>query len=417
MIRNNKQMWPAGITSVCLVFACIQARAANPEFQNFFFDACTNPTGALAARCGETTGGLGDLSGDSESSLNPSQTLTNADLGLASASSRSKEARERAERLRGDQPDEGDSALDIGPFSLLINARGRFDENDREVDIDAERGYESDSYGLEVGLDYRVNDRVIIGALATWETSEVEFDQENPGVNFTPASQGAGETEGEALGLTLFGSVNVSDHSYLEGSIGYISSDLEFTRNSVFQESNRAVPQTDSRVEGDTDGDEIWASANWGYIAERGGWTLSPYVGATYSRSKVDGYTESDTLSSGLALNVDGIKRTSLLAHAGLRISGGISTKNAVWIPHLRAEYQHEFDRDKEANQVSLELDASQNAFRFEGDSPDRDFFNVGVGLAAIFPNGWIPFVDFQLLVAHSHRDSYRISAGLRKEL
>ena len=54
---------------------------------------------------------------------------------------------------------------------------------------------------------------------------------------------------------------------------------------------------------------------------------------------------------------------------------------------------------------------------RWAGDDPDRDYFNVGLGLAAVFPNGWITFVDFQVLLGYRDRDGYRLTAGLRKEL
>ena len=45
--------------------------AQNAEFQNFFFAVCGGATvGALTTRCGETPGGTGNVSGDSEESLN-----------------------------------------------------------------------------------------------------------------------------------------------------------------------------------------------------------------------------------------------------------------------------------------------------------------------------------------------------------
>lgn len=393
------------------------AWATNQDFQNFFFTACMNPSGVLAARCAETTAGLGDISGDSESSLNPSQILSNGDTGLAAARSRSKEARERTERLRGGEGGGGGSQIDIGPFSLLINARGRYDESDRRVDVEAERGYEMDSWGLELGFDYRVNNDAVIGALISWENAEIEFDNENPGTNFTPAPEGAGEIEQDGIAFTLFGSVNVSDNSYLEASVGYTTSDYDLSRNVVFQESGRVVPQTNVRVSADTDATTTWAAVNWGYLAERGGWTFSPYAGFTYSNSEVDGYRETDLSASGLAMIVNDVERSSLAGHLGLRISAGISTTNAVLIPHFRIEYEHEFDRDAETSSASFQLDASANQFSFSGDDPDRNFFNIGLGVAAIMPNGWIPFFDYQLLVGHDTLDSYRISVGLRKEL
>src|SRR5690606_7345030 len=100
-------------------------------------------SGALAARCGETPTAAGDLSGDSESSLNPSQTLSSTDGALAAVRARTREARDRVERYRGGG-DASAAEIPFGPFSLLLNGRLAWEDRDREVDVDAERGFESD---------------------------------------------------------------------------------------------------------------------------------------------------------------------------------------------------------------------------------------------------------------------------------
>jgi hypothetical protein len=79
------------------------AHAQNAAFQGFFEDVCAgggSPTGNLSARCGDTPGGGGDLSGDSESSLNPSQIVTSNESGLLRA--RNQELRERLLRRRAE---------------------------------------------------------------------------------------------------------------------------------------------------------------------------------------------------------------------------------------------------------------------------------------------------------------------------
>ena len=62
-----------------LVSTCIggnSAEAANDSLQSLFFLACLNPSANLAVRCAETVDDEGDLSGDSETSLNPTQVLS-----------------------------------------------------------------------------------------------------------------------------------------------------------------------------------------------------------------------------------------------------------------------------------------------------------------------------------------------------
>src|SRR6185295_9271792 len=90
-----------------LLLTGTQALAANAEFQNFLFTVCAAPSGTLATRCGETTGATGNVSGDSESSLNPSQALGSNLPAVGVAQARSKQARERGEKLRDGEAGEG----------------------------------------------------------------------------------------------------------------------------------------------------------------------------------------------------------------------------------------------------------------------------------------------------------------------
>ena len=149
-----------------MLLAAPQAQAANVEFQNFFFDVCLTPAGALAARCAETPGATGNVSGDSESSLNPSQNLSHNQSSVSLAQTRSKAARERGEKLRDGDAEESGAQVEVGPFSLLVNVHGTWFERHADPAVAAERGLEGDSQAVEVGLDYRVSDRAVIGAIA-----------------------------------------------------------------------------------------------------------------------------------------------------------------------------------------------------------------------------------------------------------
>lgn len=420
MKRTNGHLRPGCTGAALWVLLCWHASPAgadNPAFQDFFFSVCENPTGTLAQRCGETTDGLGNLSGDSESSLNPSQVLSNADVGLATARSLSKQVLERTERLTGPDSAGMGEKIDMGRFSLLVNLRSSREDQKKMVDQDRERGYESDYWAVELGADYRVSDRFVVGGLLAYEDSELKFDRENPGVNFTPSPLGAGEIKRDGISYTLFASVDMSERTYLSASAGYISSDFTSTRNVVFQESNRAIPQTDVTVRASYDGSEVWASFGLGYVGSIGSWTYGPYAGAIYSRSKTDAFLEEDLSDSGLAMAVDKYKRDSLLGQLGLRLTGSIPSGVGVFIPQFRVEYEHEFARDPKTARTAFQQDASGNVYRLAGDKPDRDAVNLAFGILGIFPNGWQPFFDYQVLLGNDDRDRYRLTLGLRKEL
>ncbi|MFC1773246.1 autotransporter outer membrane beta-barrel domain-containing protein [Pseudomonadota bacterium] len=403
------------------VLAMRGALAADPVFQNFFFDACDNPVGDLAVRCGETPGGTGDLSGNSESSLNPSQPLSSQAAALGRAREKTREASETIAELRDMDADKQQSgvseagALSIGPFSLLLNGRKTWFDQDRD-DSDAERGLDGDIWAVELGFDYRLSDRTVVGGFVGYENTDADYDKDESGVNFTPQSDSGG-IDADSYSFTLFGSYNLTENLFIEGSAGYSTTDYTFERNVVFQESTRTIAQTDVRAKADTDGEQYWASASMGYEFYRDAFSFGPYARVTYVKSTVDDYTENDTNNSGLEMRIDVDDRTSVTTDLGIGVSYAVSTSWGVLVPQARVEWEHEFDQDAQDITSLYVLDADRNQFSLEGDNPDRDYFNLGAGVSAIFPNGWMGFIDYEGLAGYEDLSRHRVTVGLRIEL
>ncbi len=404
------------LAGAAVLAATAGARADNAELQALFFAACDNPSGGLASRCAETPGGLGDLSSDSESSLNPSQSLSSTSAAQASARSRNEEARERGERYRQGAADTGAETLALGPFSLLVNGSYQDEEQSRSVDVDAERGYQLDAWAAQLGFDYRFSPTLVAGALVTWESSDLEFDREQPGVAFTPLAD-AGDVNQDSLGLTVFANVLLGERGYLDLSAGYVASDYTVQRRSVFQESGRSVPQTNVLTSASPDGDETWAAFALGYAAAAGAWTVDPYLGAVYSRAEVDGYQETDRSDSGLAMSIGAATSRTLLGQAGVRVTRPLSRPGYVLLPQASVEYLRAFERDGVETRASYRLDQNGNVLALEGDRRDRDYFEAGVGVVLLLPNGWMPFLEYQVLLGAEDLDAQRVSLGLRVEL
>lgn len=397
------------------LLAAAPSWGANAQFQAFFFSVCQSPTGTLTVRCAETPSGQGNLSGDSESSLNPSQNLSHNLNLVSSAQGRSDEARERGENLREGQPSATDGVkVDVGPFSLLLNIHGAwFDATGDEST--AEREFDGDSSAAEIGLDYRLNDRAVIGGFIGFERSSYDFVGEAPGSNFVPASS-AGSAEADDLYLTLFANWQLGSSGFIELSGGYEDSDGEYRRNSVFQESSRTVPQTDVRVLGEAGGATTWIGVNGGLDLNRGAFNFGPYAGLTQTSSSVDAYAEKDLSGSGLAMRFAETEQDSLLGHVGIRGSYAASTATGVLVPQLRAEYLYEFEDDPVATSATYLLDASGNSYSLAGGEPDTDWFNLGASLALLLPNGWMAFADVSVLLDNDDQDRTRATLGLRKE-
>jgi outer membrane autotransporter protein len=414
MARNRAVTAAASIA----IFTGAPVMAADPAYQAFFFSVCGGtPTGALAARCAQTPGGLGNLSGDSESSLNPSQNLSHGRPAVSSAQTRSKAARERGENLR--DLDLGDAAagpaMQIGPVSLLLHVHGSRFEQTASAAAWGERGFEGDTRAFEAGVDLRLSPRVVVGALLGVDRNEFEFDSENPGVAFTPANI-AGDADVDTTYLTAFAAFALSDSAFLEFSAGYERSDNTFRRQSVFQESTRTLAQTNVATSGNADSAVTWISANLGADWSRGAANLGPYAGVTSTRVKTDAFTETDNSNSGLAMSFASATRKSLLAHAGVKWSYSASTSVGVVLPQIRVEYQYEFEDTPQRIAASFALDPNNTSFELQGYGGDRSAINAGAGVAAILANGWLPFIEYAILLDQRAFDRQRLTLGIRKE-
>jgi len=406
------------VSAVFVLSATISAtavHASNAELQDFFFDACVNPTAGLAARCAQTTGGLGDLSGDSESSLNPSQTLSSSDAAIHAAQQRGQELRERLQRGGVDTADK--EGLSLGPFSLLVNARHVSFEADRQVDADAERSYDGTQRTAELGLDYRVNENLVVGGWLHWESAEQSFDREAAGVGFTPFVSEAGSQDSTNTGFTVYASTGLSEQIYLDASIGYTKLDTDFARFSIFQESTRTADQTNVVTTGNTDGDRLSATLNLGISLESKGWQLSPFAGFTYVKTDFDDYVETDRSASGLNLAVRGAQRSTLIGQAGFRVSKAISMQGWVLLPQARVEYVHGFSTERAHSSVRFVNDLNANQFVLRGDNPDAGRVDFAFGVMALLPNGWMTYLEYQSTASAGDFDRYQIAAGLRVEL
>lgn len=397
------------------------AMAANPVFQDFVFaNLCTNPTGALNDRCTEWVGTVGDLSGDSETSLNPSQSLSNNHTALERALNYSKEARERGDELHSEseQPDTSDDvAVQFGRASLLFQVRGSSIESDKVVDVDAERGFESDYYGTSIGFDYRVGNRGFVGVQLGFDTMDQDFVAELPGNNFNPGGS-AGSLESDTTSLSLTGSFSFSERAYFVGSVGFADSEYDIARNSIYQQSNRDPMFTQNvNTVAEADGDQTWATFNFGFSFGSGAVNYGPYFGVTTATSEFDAYTEREIgQETGFAMSYSATERDSLLSYVGFSADINRSTASGVLSTQFRIEYQHESDRDPNIVNTSYVLDQTNSVFALESDVFDSDQIEVAFGIVKVMRDGWQPYFDIAVLTGNDTMDRYRWAAGFRKE-
>lgn len=223
--------------------------------------------------------------------------------------------------------------------------------------------------------------------------------------------QNGGELDQDTYSLSLYASV-YSGPMYLDGVVSYAISDTNIDRRISYGSLIRPVNRV---ANGDTESDEWSFSLGAGYEFSSGGWSLSPMARATWSDADIDGYTETGALGLNLAVADQNVK--SFETALGADLSYAHSTNFGVVIPQLRLEWAHEFDNDSRGITASYIHDPRNNRFFVRTDSPDRNYYNLGGGLSALFAGGKTMFAEVETVLGKEDYSKYTIRLGGRIEL
>jgi uncharacterized protein YhjY with autotransporter beta-barrel domain len=394
--------------SLALCTTSPAALAANEAFQNLVFQACSSATANLVARCTESNGG--DLSGDSESSLNPSQLLAQNANALQEAKANVRAIREKESgQPGGTNPAVAQTRFD--QWGLLVMADTSTLERDAS---ERERGYEVDMTSVKLALDYRYSERSIVGVILGMGETDSTLASYNPSGNFpdfNPAQSGS--TESDSTTLSVFFTHYFDDQWYLDVLGNYAKVEYSFARNAIFQVSSRDFAlAVDTR--GDTDGEQLSFSLGAGYNQAVASWSYGAYGRFDYQDSTIDAYQENG--GNGFALAVRELASDQSIATLGARVSNTISTRHGVVIPQAYIELERKFGAGAQRAVVSLIEDTSNNAFNLVGDDPDDTSLRWGINLSTIFTGGVMGFLAYSQDVAVDNIDRFQINGGLRLE-
>jgi outer membrane autotransporter protein len=283
---------------------------------------------------------------------------------------------------------------------LSVFVSTEYEALDRDVS-DFEDGYDSDIQRLSAGGDYRLNNTTVAGAALTYYNHEGDFDS-------------GGDFDNDSYGLTVFASFVPSDRTFVQATAGYAAKRYDRTRIAFFDMSGGATPAGPGPAKGDYDGDEYSAGILAGYDIASGNLTFGPRLGLDYIRTDFDSYRESG--GTGLELAFSSADETSLQSRLGATGSMTLSTGFGVLVPQVDASWVHEFDDDQRSEDFKFIDDGNAVTFQYEDEKPDRDFFELAVGVSAVLRNGWQPYLQFRTLAGHHYLDSYVGAIGLRAE-
>lgn len=291
----------------------------------------------------------------------------------------------------------GDAVLGsaLGGFLNISYGTGERDDTNQV------NAFDYDNYQLVAGVDYRFNDNLVLGGALNYYRADSDFNK------VATVSGGGIETDG--WGGTFYASYTRDDF-YLEGTLGYAVSDYDIRRRILI------APAIDETAKGTPESRDLSFSIGAGYSIVQGPLTYGPYGRINYSNVDVDSYRETGAEASGLNLDVDSQTWKSLTSVVGMQFSYAVNSSYAVWLPQAKVGWVHQFENDATEMNAVYVNDPRGNILSATTDDPDRDYFELGLGVSAVFRGGMQAFLNYDTLLGFRNLQDHLFTLGARWE-
>ncbi|MCL7421147.1 MAG: autotransporter domain-containing protein [Methylobacter sp.] len=285
----------------------------------------------------------------------------------------------------------GDEPLRDSPLGFFL--KGQIKVGDKNK-TGREKGFELETKGITLGVDYRFTDTLIMGMAAGYGHTNTDFD--NNGGDMTTQS-------GD---FAVYGSYFLPKDFYVDWVMSYAIHDYEMDRRIIY-------PGMISSATSNPQGDQYGGSVGFGKDIYIDNFFISPYIRGEYIETTIDQYNEQG--GAGFALSVADQSISSLTTTLGSQFSQSISMPWGILAPGARFEWVHQFEDSARAIQSQfVSAPAGTGYFTTLTDSPDRDYFNLGASIAATLPEGRSAFFRYETRVGQSDLSYHLLELGVR---
>ncbi|MDA2919961.1 autotransporter outer membrane beta-barrel domain-containing protein [Desulfobacterota bacterium AH_259_B03_O07] len=362
------------------------------------------------------------VNNDNRQTLNDSQTagLFPA-LALTSQATNSQEQRNDVESA-------------FSRLGIFLNGDFTFGDKDQ---TSREAGFDFNIFAITAGVDYRFTDDLFLGLALSYRYNDIDLDSNG------------GSLDSNGISGSVYGSYYILDKFYIDGiiSLGWVDFDTKRNINysingselapGELPDSLIAVPTDEvfsinQTATGDTDSIVFSFSVGTGYQFDYKGFLFGPYGRLNFTRADIDGYNESINQSGeclangdqsgcgkGLALRFNSQDVTSLTTALGGQASYAISTPVGVIQPTALFGWIHEYENDARTISAFFVNDPTpgpQSEINLLTDNPDRNYFELGLGVSGAFARGISAFVYWETLLGLRDVTSNSFVVGLRGE-
>ncbi|MEM9668187.1 MAG: autotransporter domain-containing protein [Pseudomonadota bacterium] len=242
-----------------------------------------------------------------------------------------------------------------------IQAFGR--TADRDAESTSVSGYDADSFGVAIGADTKVGEKLTVGAAFNY--ANVSIDSEGPGLE---------ETDIDTFQVSAYAGYDAGA-AFVNGQIGYIFGNGDSERTGAT-----------GPITGDADVDGFTFRVDGGYDFEAGAVTVTPQAGLRYASLSQDDFTE----TGGLGLSVD----TSSVDFLDLRFGTEARGDFEGFSPFVRGAYVIDVIGDAREFNVTVPGATTGPVVLTTTDAP-QSRFEIGTGFSWAASNGFSIGVEY----------------------
>ncbi|NOY70762.1 MAG: autotransporter outer membrane beta-barrel domain-containing protein [Gammaproteobacteria bacterium] len=294
----------------------------------------------------------------------------------------------------------GDGDQQRHGWGYYLNGSFNFGEKDASA---REDGFDFDTVGITVGSDYQLSDTVVLGGALGYSQTDANI------IN------NGGDAESDGYSLSFYGTHFIKNGLYFDAIVSYGNTTYDTSRTISF--ANNVVNDT---LSGNTDGSHTSVNLGMGQNFEPSNtrWAFSTYGRLAYTHIEIDSYAESSAIGSALELAIGEQSIKSMASTLGAQVSHAISTRFAIFVPHLQIEYHHEFKDDSRNLSARYVNDPFGNTFfNVATDEADKNYFTIGGGFSTVFHNGTQLFAYYETTAGLRDIENNLIVLGLRGEI
>lgn len=219
-------------------------------------------------------------------------------------------------------------------------------------------GYDSDTYGIAVGADTRINAHSVVGLSFSYADTDVD-------------GKGAGRSRTDISSYQLTAYADYTEKNwYFEGLVGYAYNDMD---------STRTITATSATATGTTESNQFMVNINAGMPHQiEPGTYFTPSVGLNVTHVTNQDYTETGAGALNLRVNPEDITIAKL--SLGGRLHTSVRSPEGTFTPELRARVLYDMAGDDGSSTNTFTGGGA--AFNVKGLDVVEFSSSVGIGMA-----------------------------------